>query len=80
MNRPRQPTGPCPQCGKPDGQRYGNSEWAHGYMCCSTDCGVAFRDSRERCGAEIQRLRQEIAYMQSELKVWRERLAGRASK
>ena len=32
----------CPNCGKKDSARTGNShEWGHSLMCCSDECGVA---------------------------------------
>lgn len=47
---------PCPNCAKPDSARSSSTRWGHDYMCCSEECGLAFRDSSKRCHLELDKL------------------------
>lgn len=72
---PRYIAPPCPQCGLPDGARLGKSEWGHLEACCSDACGLAFRNSEQRCLLEIERAEDRRAAAQHQINDWQRQLA-----
>lgn len=75
MNAKEHLAPPCPQCGKPDSARMCRSEWGHTRMCCSDECGIAYRDSAERCRVEIDECETIIRCANMRKHAWEERLA-----
>lgn len=66
----------CPNCGQKDephtnkGARMGCSDWGHNYSCCSDKCGREFLNSEKHRAMERDRLKQQIAALEHQLKRW----------
>ncbi len=72
---PRQPSPPCPMCGKPDGARMSATEWGHDYACCSNSCGFDFKDSYKQLKLEVERAEQAVLLARAALAESRKRLS-----
>ena len=63
-------------CGKNPATR-GDNEWGHMELCCSNECGHAYKDSRQRAHRNIARLVEERDKLTQLIAMWTRQLDGR---